>query len=277
MFTKKPTLSTDLSTPIPQTTSIIVVVVHFGSPEHTTRLLDSLVSGMRIPDKIVVVNNDSEPYLYKNKHVTCVKPATNRGYIAGLRYGIHSIDMKKNALLVLMNNDAKVSSNFLATIESWWHKHGGSSVLSGPRMATISCFTGRAHINGNHPLFSLPYIDGACMVVRPSFFDAISNVEGLFMYWEDVLLSIHAKKVGGEIKEIPHLGFTHPDNTEEVTDQKLYYLVRNGAYILERLAFPWGLYWIIRNKVRQYWHVVCSGRRHKNIAKALRDVHRVSL
>jgi len=278
MFTEKDKLSTDLSTIIPQKTLIIVVLVHFGDVAATNRLVADLLAGKRLPDQLIVVDHDPLPYECRSSQATCVRPHKNNGYIAGLRFGVRAAKAPDESILVLLNNDSMITDNFLIDIAAWWRKHGGASVLAGPGIASLSRLTGRARIGTGQSydmLFSLPYIDGACVVVQRSFFDTISSVEHLFMYWEDVALSMRAQSSGGRIQKIPNLGFEHHNAAEPASGKKLYYLVRNGAYILERLSFPWNMYWIIKNKVRLLWHSVLPGARHIDNTRALKDAQRL--
>ena len=273
MFTKKHRLSTDLSTIIPQKRSIIVIIVHFGSAESTEKLVHAIINGLRPPDQILIVDHDPIPYKNDNKRIVCIRPAENRGYIAGLRIGVRTSIATEESLLVLLNNDIAVTDHFLTTIESWWKKSGGPLILAGPHIALLSRFTGRAFVELRHSfhiLFPLEYMDGACMVLQRSLFDQISDFEHLFMYWEDIAMSLRAAALGGKLKKIPHLQVMHDNRQRKLSGQKLYCLVRNGAYILEQLPFPWGAYWAVKNRIRLWFHTLLPGERHVCVAQALK-------
>ena len=257
MFTKNERLSTDLSTIIPQRRSIIVIIVHFGNKKDTENLVDSLKGGTRPPDTIVVIDNDID----------------NIGYIAGLRAGV--LESRKggyrpNDMLILLNNDIQVGITFVSDIEEWWNAHGSENMIAGPAMGTLSLLSGRAYVRGmKKEWFTYRnYVHGSCLVVERAFFDEISSLENFFMYWEDVSMSLKTVTLGGRLGEIPITSMYHDDSAGALSDEKLYYLVRNGAYVLEQTAFPWNMYWRAINPIRYVYHRLL---RHRIVFQALND------
>ena len=256
MFTKNSGLSTDLSTIIPQRRSIIVIIVHFGNRKDTNSLVDSLKNNTRVPEDIIVIDNDID----------------NRGYLGGLKAGVfqsRQSGYRPNDLLVLLNNDLRVGAGFILEIEKWWDEQGSSRTLAGPTAGQLSVATGRAHVRPFRKSALLKgYVHGSCVVVERAFFEQLSDIQDFFMYWEDVAMSLRASALGGSLKIIPSLSAYHNDAIGSISDDKLYYLVRNGAYVLERLKFPWGVYWRIGNSLRYAYHRLFG---HDVIVRALRD------
>lgn len=257
MFTIKGGLSTDLSTIIPQRRSIIVIIVHFGSKKDTEKLVELLKGGTRPPDTIVVVDNTID----------------NVGYIAGLRAGVltsRKEGYRPNDVLILLNNDLQVEPGFVSEVERWWSARGSDAMLAGPTIGRLSLFSGRTNIQGTKKrrLAQRRYVHGSCIVVERAFFDEISRLEDFFMYWEDVSMSFKAIAIGGSLEEIPITSIHHDDLIGALSDEKLYYLVRNGAYVLERATFPWSIYWMIMNPIRYAYHRLLK---HAVISQALND------
>ncbi|MCE9643225.1 MAG: hypothetical protein K8Q97_02740 [Candidatus Andersenbacteria bacterium] len=256
MFTKSSGLSTDLSTIIPQRRSIIVIIVHFGNKKDTNSLVDSLKNNARVPDDIIVIDNDVD----------------NRGYLGGLKAGVfqsRQSGYRSNDLLVLLNNDLRVGVGFISEIERWWDEQGSPRTLAGPTAGQLSVVTGRAHVRSlQKRVLPKGYVHGSCLIVERAFFEQLSDMEDFFMYWEDVAMSLRALALGGNLKIIPNLPVYHDDVLASMSGDKLYYLVRNGAYVLEKLKFPWGAYWRIGNSLRYAYHRLLG---HDVIVRALRD------
>ncbi len=256
MFTKNSGLSTDLSTIIPQRRSIIVIIVHFGNKKDTATLVDSLKSNTRVPDDIIVIDNDID----------------NRGYLGGLKAGVfqsRQSGYRPNDLLVLLNNDVTVGADFILEIERWWDAQGSPHTLAGSTAGQLSVVTGRAHIRPlQQELRRNGYVHGSCLVVERAFFEQISDIPDVFMYWEDIAMSMRALDLGGNLNIIPNLSVHHDDAIAPISDDKLYYLVRNGAHVLESLGFPWGVYWRIANPLRYAYHRLLG---RDVVVRALRD------
>lgn len=234
--------------------------------------MNALFVGVTLPDQCIVVDNNPTPLVMNDSRVLCVRPDKNKGYLAGLRYGVHKSVESPASILVLMNNDIVFEQDFLKNITQWWQHNGNNHTLAGPRAGTLSPLSGRAYAHRARVLFPLQYIDGACMVISRSFFDSISGFEQLFMYWEDVAMSLEARKQLGTLKIIPDLRLQHAsDSIRDVSEEKLYYLVRNGAFVLQRLPAFCGAYWYIVNIVRLWIHNALPGARHALMARALHD------
>jgi hypothetical protein len=149
MFRKGDGLSTDLSTAIPQRKLIIVVIVHYGNKKNTDNLVTVLLHNSRIPERIVVVNNDNEKYSYSHKAVLCVESPQNNGYVAGLRLGAEKskkFGYYPQDIIIALNNDVAIDSMFIEKIQNWWSVKGSANTLAGPTHASLSLITGRATI-----------------------------------------------------------------------------------------------------------------------------------
>jgi GT2 family glycosyltransferase len=276
MFMKNSNLSTDLSTRIPHIRSIFVILVHFGAKEVTDRALSSLMAGSKQPDHCIVVDHAEIPYKAP-MGVHVVRSTKNSGYAAGLLVGIHhakSLGAKSHDICVLANNDLVFDSAGIEHLAQWWSERF-SNTLAGISWGALSLITGRAIITGSSlssSLLVIPYIHGSCMVLEWGYAMNITFPTDLFMYWEDVALSLRVKRMCGVLERIPFPLAAHSDTPEIVSAEKLYFLVRNGAYVLEHeLLFAWRLWWKSMNTLRRMYHALCSGSSHKIVLRALKD------
>lgn len=283
MFMKNMTLSTDLSTSIPQTRSIFVIFVHFGSNEAIERAIASLRAGSIQPNQVIVVDHADVP-------LTTLDPSSivyrepNTGYAAGLEAGIAQAGLlgaKLSDLCLLVNNDVVFKKNSLQDILEWWNVNGDAKVLAGASSGYVSLFSGKAHItsssSGSYHA-AIRYIHGSCMVAQYGLLSSVRLPSELFLYWEDVVWSMNLQKQGVVLRVFPSSPVSHNDTDTEVSDKKLYYLVRNGAYVLERYTSPvWRVYWYGMNTLRMMYHFISPRARHAHVLRALIDARRGNL
>lgn len=274
MFKKKKILSTDLSTVIPHKTQVFLIIVHFGDPQPTTDLINTLLKGANIPH-IVVVDHANLPYHHPSPQIQCIRPKENNGYFAGLQYGIDATNQYRphdTDLYILCNNDLEMSPTTVEMIVEWWNAQGTTNTLAGPFIGALSLLSGRAHINSQKSIVTKPYIHGAC-IIAPYTLVAQLPLTKLFLYWEDVGLSLLAQSRGVVLRQIPSCDIRHEEEVDApLSSEKLYYLVRNGAFILERYTGDvWSIYWFVINRMRFVYHSSMHTKKHALIVKALKD------
>lgn len=260
MFTKNSPLSTDLSTRIPQTRSIFLGIVHFGDRGVTDRAISSVKTGSLEPEHVFVVD-----------HGDTSSSLSNTGYACGLAEAVEkagSLGANEHDLLVVMNNDAVVVQDGMRQLNEWWDTHGSSKTIASPSWGSVSLLTGRARITGEkrRSIFSVLYLHGSCFVMEYGLAKTLSIPTDLFLYWEDVMLGLCHK---GKLARIPFPLIQHADTAMPISEDKLYYLVRNGAYVLERkVALVWRMYWYVINSIRYVYHILAN---HVVIRQALSD------
>ncbi len=276
MFTRSPMLSTDLSTSIPQERSIFVILVHYGAEENIRAAIRSLTTGNLRPDHVIVVDHAKHALLHDTAIV--IRPEENTGYAGGLRAGLlhaATLGAQPHDLCVLLNNDVVFNYDDMKRIRDWWDVHGSPRTVAGAAQGYVSLVSGRAHIlcyEQRAVGSNIPYIHGSCMVGEFSFLSSLPFPVSLFLYWEDVLLSMDICRNTGMLAVIPGLRTIHDDTRSVVSDIQLYYLVRNGAYTLERHSPPlWRLYWYTLNTVRMLYHRCRFQKKNTVIVRALVD------
>jgi len=286
MFTNNKILSTDLSTSIPQRRSIFAIFVHFGDISVTNTAITSIIGGTLRPDHIIIVDHtglqrpakpDGEVGLWDDTKVSVISEP-NTGYAAGLASGLilaGRLGAKKQDICLLLNNDISFAKESLGNIAHWWDLNGGQKMIAGAAKGYVSLLSGRAHIMHTEKKihwWNIPYVHGSCMVGEFGLFSSIFFPTSFFMYWEDVAISINIRKQLGVLAVIPGLGAVHNDNEHVISSAKLFYMVRNGAYVLERFTPPWWrLYWYIMNTIRMMYHFSIQNPRHASIFRGLVD------
>lgn len=277
MFKKKTGLSTDLSTIIPQRRSVFAIFVHFGPSDTTNEAVATLLRGSVSPAAVIVVDH-GEAVFTSSLPITIVRPDRNGGYAEGLEIGIakaRAIGARDHDLCLLLNNDALIGGSSIQAILTWWTSWGGPLILGGSLGGYVSLFSGKARIvlqPERSRSWLVPYIHGAGMVGEFGLFARYRIPRSLFLYWEDVALSMKIQQSGGRLAIIPGFTIEHDDKAGLLSLEKLFYLVRNGAYVLERYtSIPWGLYWRGMNTARRMYHSQFESMKHVTILRALRD------
>lgn len=271
-------ISTYLSTMNPQIKKHHVVIVHYGDEKITRRLVSGLLSGKRPPDIVVVVNNDdvSLEGLEGNSCVV-VSPGRNVGFGAGFNVGLgvlYAYDARQEDVVTCVNNDMVVSPDFFAQVRDWWVRNPkkalvGFETRQGSKRhvwGVVNLFTGRSCLlpadvgDRKRKRWEVWYIHGALFSsTYGALIDSHGMGEDYFMYWEDVLLSKRFGVKGLSLKAVACEGAAHEGvdggSGSSGSDDKGYYLVRNGALFLEReTAWPWRWYWFVLNRVRYVYH-----------------------
>lgn len=265
-------LSTYFSTVIPQTTNTFVLTVHYGSPAPTRRLVDQLLENTRRPDQIVLVDHGGAGPVLPTSHPRVrVITQKNRGYMAGLATGFAAVrdELRPQDIVICLNNDVSVGPRVIEDVVTWMNQHK-EPVLAGIIMGHVNMLTGRAYLrSAPHVVFTLPYVHGSFFTARADVFARLTLPTDMFLYWEDVVLSWNALKAGVSLKTLPDMGIHHLDEHVPASEEKLYYLVRNGAQtLMRRSPGGWSTYWQIVNPARLWYHRQAG---HTVIANALRD------
>jgi len=265
---------------------IFTVIVHYGDADLTRNAVAALRAGSRQPDKIVVVDHGDQPLSSDAiLGARIVRPSANDGYGAGLNFGFGTLFVDRpdnDDILVGMNNDIVVTKDSIENLLQWWSDN--------PEPALVGVMTeegsrvvgggGRIHpITGRAQLVARPLVDSPLTYVHGAFVTAPWSVmmkvrgfpEHFFMYWEDVSLSLRARKMGVPLRVATTVRVQHnEDSPSQMPDHKLYYLVRNGALCLTA-DVPW-LYrqwWRLYSRLRLRYHRVRG--KQPIVVEALQD------
>ena len=253
-----------------------VIIVHYGSLSVTKRLISQVINPKNHCEKVIII--DHGPQKFPNsvdKKVLVIHPEKNGGYAAGINLGLGVIASQgalSHDLVTLLNNDLQIESDILNKINNWWRRQLENNphihILAGANSGHVNFLTGRASLKpwakgGRAGV----YLDGALLTAPYSTFLKLKGLpEEYFLYWEDVALSFRARAAGIKLAIIPNLNVKNPGSQKPATGDKLYYLVRNGAYFLaSQTPPPVRLYWFILNRLRLLFHA------DQTIRQALKD------
>lgn len=251
-----------------------IILVHFGAPAATDRALSALFSSTQTPTKTVIIDHAHQPYSTALSYpLTIIRPTKNMGYAAGVNVGLGflvSKNLAKHDLVIAMNNDAVVSPTTLSQLQ-----FPSVPTLVGCRGGHLNYLTGRTALDKK----PVNYLDGAFLAATWATWTKLKGMpDEYFLYWEDVALSRRAWKRSISLVVQPELNVQHqPLHPSLTTDQRLYYLVKNGARFLEQDAPGiWPIFWRSKNRLRYLYHRWLSTRPEAPlIARALYDaIHR---
>jgi len=279
----------------PQIKKHFVITVHYGDPVLTTQAIDSLLQNTDPPDHIIVINHSNPLSLPPHPSLIQINPATNAGYAAGINMGlglITTLPATPGDIVTCLNNDVIVPPDTFTKLRRWWQDHPGDHLLgltthqangTPQQSGRVNLLTGRSRLTNKslpdqslRSFFSLPYLHGAGF--STSLHLLLTN-HGLpseyFMYWEDVLFSRQLARRHVSLCTTPDIAILHlNDRPPSFTpDNKLYYLVRNGALFLEReTPGLWRNYWWVLNRLRYAYHR--WRRQQPTVIRALQDAIR---
>lgn len=250
---------------IPQTKKYFILIVHHGVEDPTNKLVETLLTGSHRPQKIIVVDHADQPFYgsISHPHLQIIRPTMNAGYAAGLNIGLGMLlneGVAATDIVVGMNNDVEVTSDTLAQLADWWEQHPGPALV-GTKAGSVNLFTGRARLASNFQfsIFNfhlLPYIHGAFLCAPYQVFMHLTGLPtDYFLYWEDVLFSTRAGRQGIRLRLAQGVTVSHDERQNKISDERLYYLVRNGALFLgQETSWPWRVWWGLINKGRRLYH-----------------------
>ncbi len=262
---------------IPHTRKYFLLIVHHGLPQVTANLLSSILRGTLLPDNVVVIDHGSltDRFNYEHALVQVVRSTNNGGYAAGLSVGLGILlaqGARGEDIVVCMNNDVRLAPGTMDRLRDFWAKTSGL-VLVGAKAGRVNLFTGRTKLITGYSLlvtrYQLPYIHGSFFSAPFKLFMKVPLPEEYFMYWEDVGFSQSVQRQGIFLRVVPGLDVVHNDQPDKPSPTKLYYLVRNGALLLEgQTPWLWRQYWTVLNRLRYSYHLL-GGR--PTVRRALQD------
>lgn len=258
----------------PQKPKYFIILVHFGSETVTFKSLKVLRAAAPSDTEIILVDHAIKPFKPAEPQLHIIRPAENGGYGAGINVGLGvllSQEAKLDDRVIAMNNDVEVMPKTFERVQEWFTGHP-KPTLGGPIIGTVNIRTGRAMPGTKRGRFS--YLDGAFLAAHYGTWLTLKGFhENYFMYWEDVDLSWRARRLGIAIEQIPDLGIRHSGRKRPTTPEQLYYLVRNGAVVMEEML-PWPLTigWHGVNALRRiYHHFQPTTPSRQLVRQALRD------
>lgn len=256
----------------PQKARFFIIFVHYGSSAPTETLLASLQTQTVTAQQIIVIDHAKHALKQNNTNsaVSVFRPPHNAGYSGGINMALGMLlsqNLKLDDVVIVLNNDVILGETWLEEIDTWW-KRQPEVGLVGSVLKYVNPWTGRSNQSNG-----LAYIDGSFIAASYTTWMRLKGLpDNYFLYWEDVALSFQAVRKGLILQTIPHLALQHEYSQQLSSEQKLFYLIRNGAVCLETETRGFlKLYWFIVNRLRYLYHLYISLRPESKLtAKALR-------
>jgi GT2 family glycosyltransferase len=249
------------------------IVVHYGAPAPTRRALDALRAGETHPDRLLVVDNQGD-WKDESGDVIVVRPGANLGFAGAAAEGARRALAGGAAWLWFVNNDAIVAPRCLASLVDaaavspdagilspliaygdggLWYAGGGVD----PRSFSVSHLTATP---ATPDAFDTGYVTGCAMLVRAAALEAAGLPDArLFMYLEDVDLSLRVRQHGWRLLVVPTALVTHDverrDGRRVFSATSVYLITRNRLVLAGRRgtllrAVPPALAWSLRQTVK---------------------------
>lgn len=281
---------------------VSIVIVHYGSLANTTKCLQSLkkLEFAKNADRIIIDNAAKEPACELEKlfeFTTVIRVEENTGFSGGNNAGIRFALKQKNPdMIVLLNDDTTVSPDFLKPLWNLLQEKPRAAAVS-PK---IYFSPGREFHKESYPkqqlgkilwyaggwldwkevvawhrgvdeidegqydtVVRLPFASGCCLALRPQAIKESGMFnDDLFLYWEDVELSLRLKKAGWEIWYQPKSIIWHDNAGSSGSGSKLheYYQTRN-RYIVGFKFAP------LRTKIFLLKHLILELRSGSSVRK----------
>lgn len=245
------------------TSSLGIVIVNWRNKKV---ILDCLVSIAKAGylANVVVVDNGSddgtiEELRIKNyeSRIKVIKNKQNLGFAEGNNVGIRYLLSKGTKYILILNPDTLIDKKMIKILLDEMEKDetigiAGPKILS-PNGYLWSCggildkkrYSGgliglnRKDNGQDERIKEVDYISGTAMMIKRAVFEKIGLFEKkYFIYYEDVELSLLAKKAGFKVVFVPWAVMHHLESSSFGKDSPAheYYMARNHLQFVERNA-----------------------------------------
>jgi GT2 family glycosyltransferase len=257
--------------------TVHVAILDWGTPELAIRAARSAVLSRGVNVVIALVDNgcptDHSPLFrraFRSTRVSVSRNRQNLGVAGGMNTILRSMDMSGLDGIALLNSDAVLDPNALATLVAefrnpevgavapavWQARNdheeleGLGGVIDWTRGRPTVAYKGiRRHQSFLPASFDADWLSGACWIMRP---EAVQDV-GLFdsryfMYFEETDWCVRASRRGWRLRNCPSAAVSHVGTASSDCTAKLYWLLRNNVLFMRKLAprrylAPFLAYW----------------------------------
>jgi GT2 family glycosyltransferase len=242
---------------------LAAIVVNRNGGKMVLQCIQSLLSGTRAPDRLIVVDNHStdasvEDIRREFPQARILERPRNEGYAAALNAGIADA-CRDDGFLLLMNNDVVLESRAVETLLEHWTPECG---LIGPKVfrlgepPVLECAWGSIRMNhvicrmegegvADSDWFSQPrdveVLNGCLLLTSCSVVKAIGPLDAdYFLYMEEVDYAFRVRQGGKRIRFAPaariwHAG-GHATDPEARRAVKKFYVRRNSVVFMRKHA-----------------------------------------
>lgn len=264
------------------TPSVSIIILNWNGIRDTLECLASL-GRLQYPNfEIFVVDNGSDNNEANDLQrqfgtwIRILKNQKNLGYAEGNNQAARIVlEEGKSDYILFLNNDTIVDADFLHRMIRVAEQDTNIGIV-GPKICwyqqrdvllfvggDINLFFGEARHRGlfkrDDPRFqkcrSVDYIEGSAMLVKTSLLKEVGIFDSIFFcYWEDVDLSLRAKRRGWKCVIVPESRIYHKVSSSTGGDQSprsLYLIERNRFIFMQRYAsfyhWPFFLFFLLAN------------------------------
>jgi hypothetical protein len=249
----------------PSAPLVVSVVVNYNGLEDTRRCVQTLLASTYSRQRVVVVDNGSlSPDAAAiaaefGDLVEVVVSRANLGYGGGANLGLRRALAHDAAYAWVLNNDTTVDPGCIGELANAMESNAGYGILSphisapvGPEAPSGVWFSGGkvllARAETRHSfeaargpgLVESDYVTGCAMFIRCG---ALAQTglfwERLFLFWEDVDLSLRMRRAGWRLGVVPAAHIRHEIHGSIESATQDYYHFRNAPVVVGRFASRW--------------------------------------
>ncbi|MFC5847243.1 glycosyltransferase family 2 protein [Deinococcus petrolearius] len=203
---------------------IALIVLNWNNYSLTIDCIKSVIKAKIVPDIIVIVDNGSNNHDYiklkegvqdlKESRIKVIKSYVNLGFGVGNNLGIDYAISNGADIIWLLNNDTIVTELALLSMKSKMDEDPGygmvgcSLVYDYDRKTTQALGGGNfnvllgqsKHITQYEMISEINYLTAASVIIKVDVIKAIGAFNPrIFLYWEDVELSLRVQKAGWKL------------------------------------------------------------------------------
>jgi hypothetical protein len=261
---------------------VVSIVVNYDGLDDTLRCVESLLASSYDRNLVVVVDNASpsgdaqrlSAELEGRAHL--IVSSRNLGYGGGANLGLRWALQRGADYAWVLNNDTSAAPDCIDRLVDSMESNSSYGVLSplisapvGPEAPNGVWYSGgtvllgRAEVRhsvenvGSEAILETGYVTGCAMFLRcTALADAGLFRERLFLFWEDVDLSLRIRNAGWKLGVAPGAHLRHQIHGSVPSRTLEYYHFRNALFVVRtfgsRTAVATGLFFLVGGVVRRW-------------------------
>lgn len=237
---------------------VVSIVVNYDGFDDTLRCVESLLDSAYEQHVVVVVDNASPAgdavrlSAALGDRVEVIAASTNLGYGGGANLGLRRALERGAAYAWVLNNDTVVDGACIGRLVQAMKSNPEFGILSpqisapvGPEAPDGIWFAGGRVLLGRaetrhsfgrvegDEMAETGYVTGCAMFIRCASLDSVGLFrEPLFLYWEDVDLSLRARQAGWNLGVVPNALIHHAVHGSVVSKTLEFYHFRNALIVV---------------------------------------------
>lgn len=205
----------------PSKNKIAIVTVNYNSPLSTIACIQSFEKQKKNHNLVYyVVNNgctdNSDKLIDQKIKATIIKSPKNLGFAGGNNLGLSRALSENCSHILLINNDATVSSpSFFEHLLNSPYDISSSCIVSSSAKNKLVDHGGMVdwlfgRNTHRYDQGTVDYVSGACLFAKSETFKKVGELdERFFLYYEDADYCLRAKKLGLTIGVLPNIFIKH--------------------------------------------------------------------